>query len=135
MKVRSTPHTPALTSAAYPCGSEIHLLPGWNREQIALARAIDSIVAIPAENEPVPDDYVGPGTLLRAALVGLLWDDPTLELETVVPPDLASHSPETIVAVARMVHDEIWAARKLVLPGALLMAASKAVEAGHDPGN
>lgn len=137
MRVRSTPHVHAVSSKPYDCGSQVYLLPGWHEESRLMLAAINRIVPPLAEGETAPDGYIHPGNLHLALLVGALWDDDALELETPMPDDVLALPDQAIVDLALALYREISsrAARRFVRPGELLMAGVKAVQAGIDPGN
>lgn len=73
MRPRTSPHQPASSSTAYPCGARsVRLLPGAGMDnELNLTRAR-------LGDEPI--DGFPPAAVLTALLIAALWDDPDLEL-------------------------------------------------------
>lgn len=134
MRQRTTPHVPACSSTAYDVGGRtIHLLPASPVEVRALAHRLPSLV--PEVKEKIPPEYIHHTMLWSALLVGMTWDDPDIEIETVVPEsDLRTLDDTALLDLARSLYHEITsrAACRFCVP-ALLLGAGVETASGEAP--
>jgi hypothetical protein len=139
MKARAIPHVAAISSQSYDAGgSTVTLLPGDPRELGKLGARVDAALQAHRSELGIEEGDTSYAPLLfKALLVGLCWDDPSIELSTQVPDHVSKIGDLDLLKLAIALLEEFMSleSRRRFRPLVLLDCGPKAMLMGVNLGN